>query len=341
MNALAKKLLLLGGAGLATVAAARALIRRSRWFSYQGRVVVVTGGSRGLGLVLARHLVDAGARVAVVARTPDDVKQATRELLDRGGEVIGIPCDVRHQQEVEAMVKRVIERWGTIDCLFNVAGIIQVGPLDSMTVDDFHLAMDTNCWGVLHTVLAALPHMRRSGWGRVVNVASLGGKRAVPHLLPYDTSKFALVGLSNGLRTELAKDGIWVTTICPGLMRTGSPRNAIFKGQHRKEYAWFSIGDSLPLFSMDADQAAHQILQACQNGDREVIVTNAGNLAVQLQKFAPGLTQEILVWMDRLLPSMGGIGKTAARGHESESSWSPSFLTRLGDLAARQNNEMN
>jgi short-subunit dehydrogenase len=216
--------------------------------------------------------------------------------------------------------------------------VIQVGPYEAMTQDDFAVAMDTHFWGALHTCMAVAPHMRERRWGRIVNVASLGGKRAVPHMLPYDASKFALVGLSNGLRAELMQYGIYVTTICPSLMRTGSPRNAIFKGQHRKEYAWFSIGDSLPLISMNAETAAQKILTACQNGDGEVII--GGNLGVWFQSIAPQTTQELLGVVNRYLPAMGGIGRQQARGYQSESSISPSWITTLGDRAARRNNEM-
>jgi NAD(P)-dependent dehydrogenase (short-subunit alcohol dehydrogenase family) len=340
VNAFARRLALAGGLGAGALGAARAWRRKSRWFSYAGKTAIVTGGARGLGLVLARHLVDAGARVAICARTEADLRAAERELRARGGEVLSIRCDVRDREQVEQMVEQVLGQWGTVDLLFNVAGVIEVGPLDAMTREDFQRAMDTHCWGPLNTVLAVLSTMRRKRWGRIVNVSSIGGKQAVPHLLPYVASKFALVGLSGGLRTELAKDGIWVTTICPSLMRTGSPRNAIFKGQHRKEYAWFSIGDALPYVSMAPEEAAEQILAACQNGDGEVIVANRGNLGIQLQKWAPRLTQEIVTLVDRVLPRMGGIGQRAARGYESESRLSPSWLTQLGEEAAQRNNEM-
>lgn len=98
--------------------------------------------------------------------------------------------------------------------------------------------------------------MRRQRGGRIVNVSSVGGKIGVPHLLPYTASKFALTGLSEGLRVELKRERILVTTVCPGLMRTGSPRNALFRGKHKREYAWFAIADSLPLLSISAESAA-------------------------------------------------------------------------------------
>lgn len=334
-----KQLFVLGAAGLAAVAAARAARRRARWFDYEDAVVLITGGSRGLGLVLARQLVRKGARVAICARTERDLVAAERDLRRRGGDAIAVECDVRDRAQVQEMVDTVEEEFGGIDILMNVAGVIQVGPFDTMTHDDFAVAMETHFWGPLNTVQAVLPGMREQGWGRIVNVASIGGKRAVPHLLPYCASKFALVGLSNGLRLELARENILVTTVCPSLMRTGSPRNALFKGQHRKEYAWFSIGDAMPLLSMSAEKAARQIVRACQRGEDEVILRNLLNVPIALQSALPGTTRAILTTANRLLPEYGGIEQRSARGHESESAWSPSPLTALSDRAARCNNE--
>jgi hypothetical protein len=124
-------------------------------------------------------------------------------------------------------------------------------------------------------------------------------------------------------------------------MRTGSPRNATFKGQHRKEYVWFSIGDSLPVVSMCASRAAAQILKACQRGDAEVMLPAGSSVAVMLQSLAPNLVAELATIMQRLLPRNGGVFTHPAKGYESESFLSPSILTTLGDRAAAKNNEMN
>jgi short-subunit dehydrogenase len=200
--------------------------------------------------------------------------------------------------------------------------------------------MNVHFWGPLHTILAVLPDMKRRRSGRIVNIASIGGKIAIPHLVPYCASKFALVGLSRGLRAELKKDGIIVTTICPGLMRTGSPRNATFKGKHRAEYAWFSISDSMPGASMSAERAARQILNATKRGDAEVILTLPAVLAAKIDAFLPELSAKVLALTNRVLPGPGGIGTSGVKGHESESAASPSVLTALGDAAARRNNEL-
>jgi NAD(P)-dependent dehydrogenase (short-subunit alcohol dehydrogenase family) len=320
--------------------AAKAALRWSRWFSFGGKVAIVAGGSRGLGLVLARKLVAAGAKVAICARTADDVTRAARELAGYGGDVLGSACDIRDYDQASSFVRHVQDVWGRVDVLFNVAGVIQVGPLESMTLADFHEAMATHCFGPLHMILAALPGMRARHWGRIVNIASIGGKQAVPHLLPYDASKFALVGLSHGLRTELMKDGILVTTANPTLMRTGSQRNATFKGRHRQEYAWFSLGGAMPILSISADRAGDQILRACQHGDGDVFITNWLNPPVIASELFPALTREVLALVNVLLPRPGGIGRRGAFGYESESFVSPSPLTALADSAARQNNEM-
>ena len=189
--------------------------------------------------------------------------------------------------------------------LINVAGVIEVGPLDAMTLEDFHRSMDTHCWGALHTVLAVLPGMRQRGWGRIVNIASLGGKAGCA---AHDSLRRKQVRAGGSFqRVEDGTDAGWHPGHhdLPGLMRTGSPRNALFKGQHQKEYAWFSIGDSLPLVSMDVQAAARKILLACQRGDAEVIVTGPGNLAVWLQTLAPNMMTEFLALVNHILPGDG------------------------------------
>jgi NAD(P)-dependent dehydrogenase (short-subunit alcohol dehydrogenase family) len=337
---LARNLIYLVGAGAAALWAGQRLRRNGHWFDFTGKSVIITGGSRGLGLVLARRLVAAGARVTICARTENDVREAAAELRSRGGQVKGLVCDVRDRNQVQSLVDVTVAEFGGVDVLLNVAGVMKVGPLAEMTEEDFREAMEINCFGPLHTVLAVLPVMRRQGWGRIVNVASIGGKRAVPHMLPYDASKFALVGLSTGLRIELMQDGIFVTTVCPTLMRTGSPRNAEFKGRHRQEYAWFSLGGSLPVISMNAERAARQILRACQYGDGEVYITNPLSPVVWAAQYAPILTNELLALINPWLPKPGGIGRRSAYGYESESSIAPSLLTALGDQAAARNNEL-
>ncbi|MEP6703850.1 MAG: SDR family oxidoreductase, partial [Acidobacteriota bacterium] len=216
-------------------------------YVFTDKVVLITGGSRGLGLVLAREFAERGAKIAICARNRDELQRAKEDLEVQGAEVFDAICDMREQGDVEAMVGDVISRFGRIDVLVNNAGVIQVGPLDAQTQEDFDEAMRIHFWGPFYAMRAVLPEMRRRGEGRIVNIASIGGKIAVPHLAPYCASKFALAGLSSAMQTELASDGVSVTTVYPGLMRTGSHINALFKGQNKKEFALFSIANGLPL----------------------------------------------------------------------------------------------
>jgi short-subunit dehydrogenase len=177
--------------------------------------------------------------------------------------------------------------------------------MEEMELKDYEDAMKSNFWAALYTTLAVLPQMRRNRKGRIVNICSVGGKLSIPHLLPYSCSKFALVGLSEGLRAELAKEGIVVTTVCPGLMRTGSARHAHFKGQHRAEYAWFSISDALPLLSMDAERAARQIVNGCRHGKARLVLSLQAQIAVLVHAAFPEATADLLGLINRMLPKRG------------------------------------
>jgi short-subunit dehydrogenase len=212
--------------------------------------------------------------------------------------------------------------------------------MELMSLDDYAGAMATHFWAPLRLIHAVLPSMIERGDGRIVNIASIGGKVAVPHLLPYTASKFALVGLSEGMRVELARHGVRVTTVIPGLMRTGSDRNALFKGQHRAEHAWFAIADSLRLTSMSAERAGRRIVDALRHGDPEITLSIQAKIATRLYALAPGLAQRVLGVIDRLLPRPGGIGAALAPGSLSESRLAPSILTRNADRAAVRNNEL-
>jgi NAD(P)-dependent dehydrogenase (short-subunit alcohol dehydrogenase family) len=328
------------GLGAVSLLAAK-VARATRAIEFAGMSVVIFGGSRGLGLVMARELGAEGARVVLVARHDEALERAEAELQDRGIAVTTIRCDIRERGQVDAAIQRVVREQGTIDVLINDAGIIQVGPFEHMTLADFEDAMATHFWGPLFTVLAALPHMRRAGARRIVNISSIGGRIAVPHLLPYSASKFALAGLSEGLHAELATSGFVVTTVYPGLMRTGSTYNAWFKGQQRREFAWFHTSDSIPGVSIDATRAARQIIDACRHGDSALTMTPAARIAVLLKAVSPGLMARAQVFGNWLLPSPSQAeGDEAWSGWQSVSDLAPSVVTRLADRASLDNNQV-
>lgn len=326
---------LVAAAGVGLGMGARRFSQRSL-IDLQGQVVLITGSSRGLGFVMAQEFAEAGAQVVLCARDERGLERARQDLARTGAEVLAVPCDVSNRDQVQRLVEEVNNRFGRIDVLVNNAGIITVGPLQTQALSDFEESMDIMFWGVAYPTLAVLPQMLERKSGRIVNITSIGGKVSVPHLLPYSCAKFAAVGFSEGLRAELAKEGVKVTTVVPGLMRTGSPVNAFFKGKYRAEHTWFTLSDSLPLItSMSARRAARRIVHATRRGDTEIILTPQAHLATRLHGLFPGTTANILSLVNRLLPNADGVGEERVIGKESETSASRSFLTALTQRAAR------
>ncbi len=331
------RVLLLAGFGAAGYFAYRTLKPK---YDFRDKHVVITGGSRGLGLVMARQFADAGARLSICSRDSDELMHAADDLRNRGAKLTAVECDVTDRVRVREFVALARLRNGPIDVLVNNAGVIQVGPLEEMREEDFENSLDTHFWAALYTTLEVVPEMKARGRGRVVNVASFGGKVAVPHLLPYSVGKFALVGFSHGLRSELGRHGIVVTTVCPGLMQTGSHLNADFKGRNEDEYAWFAAGNAVPGFSMGAETAASRIIAACARGDAELVLGLPAKLAVTAQALCPNLVAELLALVnDRVLPEPGGIGSATAKGRYSRSAL-PDAVTASTDRAAARNNEI-
>jgi NAD(P)-dependent dehydrogenase (short-subunit alcohol dehydrogenase family) len=303
-------------------------------------VAVVTGASRGLGFLLAREFRRQGYDLVICARSEDGLDAARVDLDPTGTHVVAVRADVSVRSEAERVIAAAMERFDRLDVLVNNAGVIQVGPVVTMTAQQFEDALGSMLWGAVHTSLAAIPVMRALGGGRIATITSVGGKLPAPHLLPYTTAKFAATGFSEGLRVELAKYGISVTTVVPGLMRTGSPRNALFTGSRSAEYRWFTLGDSLPLLSMDAERAARVIVSGVLRGRAEMVLTAAAKLGVLVHGVAPGLFMKVAALADRLLP-MGEDGAPPTPGHREEAgqpAWFR-FATRLTSAAARRFHE--
>lgn len=320
--------------------------RARRQISFKDLSVLITGGSRGLGLLMARQLVAEGARLTICARDQAELERAREDLLSThpNADVTIRVCDIGQAEQADRLVHTVVEHYGHIDVLINNAGVITVGPLEHMRAADFAESLDIHFWGPLHTSLAAIPFMRRQRFGRIVNISSIGGRIAVPHLSTYCAGKFALAGLSDSLRAELAPYNVRVTTVCPGLMRTGSPYNAWFRGRHREEFTWFAISDSLPLATIDARRAASQVLDACRHGDAELVITWPARLAIVANAVAPEIFATAMNAANRLLPKPLAndhvFSHRSRSGWQSLSAWAPSTLTRMTDRAAARNNEI-
>jgi NAD(P)-dependent dehydrogenase (short-subunit alcohol dehydrogenase family) len=312
---------------------------RTACYPLRDKVVVITGGSRGLGLVLARYVCARGGNVALIARDPEELARATADLASHGGVVLTIECDLLDAEQIRFAVRQIIDRFGKIDILINNAGIIEVGPLEHLRPEDFDRAMRLHFWAPLELISQIAPEMRIRGGGRIVNISSIGGKIAVPHMASYSASKFALTGLSDAVRAELARDNIHVTTVAPGMMRTGSHVNAKFKGKHDKEFAWFAASAGAPLLSMNANRAARKILAACRRGQPSLTLTFAARAAILGNALFPNLTGYAMKFANRLLPGAGGEEGNKSRAGSQLRRLTPEWLTRLADYATKKNNE--
>jgi short-subunit dehydrogenase len=325
--------------GLGALVVANAVYKEVTKYKLRGKVVLITGGSRGLGLVMARQLARKGARLAICARNSDQLDRARQELEGMGAEVIAFTCDVTDRSQVQSMITDIRQHYGQIDVLINNAGVISVGPMETMNIEDYEEAMQTHFWAPLYTMLAVIPHMKARGGGRIVNISSVGGKVALPHMLPYSASKFALVGLSEGMRSELKKDNVLVTTVIPDLTRTGSPRNVNVKGNHQAEYAWFKIADSLPLLTQSAETAASRTISAIEQGEAEIVLTFSGKLVDAIHGIAPGFVADVMGFINEMLPEAGPGSMDKVKGYQAESKKSNNFFTSSTDKAAKDNNE--
>ncbi len=331
--------LALAAAGVGLGLAARQVWRWSRAINLKRKVVLITGSSRGLGFVLAQEFARQGARLVLCARHEEELEAARQQIVALGAEVLAVPCDVAKREQAQWLIEQATDQFGHVDILVNNAGTIIAGPIQSLSMTDFEEAMAGIYWGTVYPTLTVLPQMLKRQSGHIVNITSVGGKVSVPHLLPYSSAKFAAVGFSEGLHAELAKEGIKVVTVAPGLMRTGSYLNAIFKGRQHEEFGWFSLGDNLPGTSVSARRAARQIVRATRLGKAEVILGWQAQAITRVHGLFPGITSEMLGVVNRLLPDAEGGSKERKLGKESQTPLTQSFLTTLGKHAAQEYQE--
>lgn len=326
---------------LAAGTAALALVTRRRARSLAGKVVVITGGSRGLGLELARQLGRRGCKLILVARQEQELKQVAAELTGAGMLVHTISADVSDPESILRLHTGALQAFGSIDILINNAGIISVGPVDSLEISDFERAMNVMYWGTVRTTLAFLPDLLQSGDSDIVNITSIGGKIAVPHLLPYSAAKFAATGFSEGLNAELRGRGVHVLTVTPGLMRTGSFLQAEFTGAADAEYRWFALSAALPGISISVRRAAAQIIRSLERRDRELAITKIAKIGTRVAGACPAITQAALQTATSLVLPGPNAAKRHQTGKELDASQPPLFrkFTGLGRAAAASHNE--
>ncbi|HVJ18344.1 MAG TPA: SDR family oxidoreductase [Polyangiaceae bacterium] len=314
----------------------RALHRAQR-APLRGRVAVVCGGSRGLGRALARELLRQGASVAICGRDARSL-EGTRAWLERsGGRVFAEVCDLRSELQTLEFFRDVERELGPADIVIANAASILVAPIETLSPADFDVAMREIFATATHAALTALPGMQRRGSGTIAFITSIGGKVGVPHLAPYSAAKFAAVGFAEALRAEVAKDGVRILSVFPGLMRTGSHTHAVFRGHPEHELGWFGAAAIAPLFSISAERAARRVVRALIDGDRRVTLTPAAALATALHDFMPGVWSTMAAIAGRLLPRAPAASLCDEESEGAELlAKSPSPILRAIDARTRQ-----
>lgn len=305
----------------------------------QGLIAFVTGGSRGLGLCLARELAQAGCRVAIAARDPRELEAAVQDFEGRGVEVLALVGDLGHEETAAGMIRQVVAHFGGLDLLVLNAGEQVVAPLEDLTSEDFVRAWHHNLLTAVYPTLAALPLMQARGQGTLVYLDSLAGRVPAPHMLPYAVAKAGLRALAHGLVVELAGRGIEVLTVVPGFLRTGANAHTRFGGQAHREFTWFSLAESLPGLSLDAERAARRIVQAIRHRERELTLGAWAAALGWLHDDFPRSTLAGLGLVARMLPGPGGGGTARQLGLELATPLAPGWLTRMNNEAAVRLNQ--
>jgi len=255
--------------------------------------VLITGASQGIGKATALLFAREGYDLVLAARHPQSLAAAAQEIEQLGRSALAIPTDVKDPGQVQALVQKALDHYGSIDVLINNAGIYVSGPVEQFSLDDWHQTVDLNLWGYIHTIQALLPHFLARGSGTIVNLSSIGGKVPLPYVTPYCTSKFAVTGLTKSLHAELSPKGLQVCGIYPNLIKSGFMERAIFRGQDDKEAQarreQLNTILKAPVVEKPED-VAKAIWDAVKHKKSEVLVGSA-NIGTTVNRLFPGLMQ--------------------------------------------------
>ncbi|MCX7825740.1 MAG: SDR family NAD(P)-dependent oxidoreductase [Verrucomicrobiae bacterium] len=251
-------------------------------------VVLITGASAGIGAATARALAPAGCRLALAARRKDRLEELASELRSRHGtETLTLVTDVQVLEQVRAMVEAAHRHFGRLDVLINNAGVLRMAPVLAMPASDMEALMNTNFWPVVHAVRAAAPLMAAQGGGHIINVGSGVSRRGLPYMAVYSATKFALAGLTEGLRIELARDNIRFTTVYPGVIDTDMPRN-VDRSRLPEDYPDHT-GSRIPV-----ERVAQAIAKAVRTKPVEVYVPGWMRYALWFCAMCPALADKLI-----------------------------------------------
>jgi len=252
------------------------------------KVIIITGGSSGIGKALALQYGLLGARVVITGRNKEKLQETTVELQKAGISIVGIPCDSSLEKETRIMVEQVKEKFGQIDLLINNAGISMRSMFEDVSIDVLKTVMDINFWGTVYATQAALPYLKESKGG-IIGISSIAGYRGLPVRSGYSASKFAMNGFLEALRTELLHSGVHVLIACPGFTASNI-RNSSLNAEGNITGETMREEDKM----MSAEEVAKKIIHAYQQKKKTLIMTFQGKLTVFLNKWMNGLMDTLV-----------------------------------------------
>ncbi len=257
--------------------------------SMRGKVAVITGASTGIGQAAAEAFAREGATVVLAARSEGRLERIAADIEKAGGRAVPVALDVTDRSAVFEKMNEVAASQGSIDVLVNNAGIGLLSPVDGMDPEELKRIFEVNFFGLIWCTQAVLPHMIRQQSGRIVNVSSVAGKRALPHISAYCASKFAVQAFSDSLRMEVAEHGIAVTVLCPPRVDTTFHDTPLMRQK----------GQRMSAPSISAEYVAAAIVRAARRGSREVVVSFYGKFFVFFHWLSPRLLEWIMkhLWM--------------------------------------------
>lgn len=307
---------------------------------FENKNIIITGGSRGLGLALCEEFARQGANLLLIARDKEELLKAQSHLNEKFPErsFFILSCDLCSASSYKIIHQTALKVFPQVNLIVNNAGAIMVGPFTSMNEDDFRTQMEIHLFAPLKMIQLFLPDFIKQGSGQIVNICSMGGKVSVPNMLTYDASKFALAGLSQGLSAELKEKNIFVTTVYPALMMTGSPIQAVFKGQHGKSFDWFSCADYMPFVALPAEKAAKKIVNAAYHKKAELVIPWFAHLRVLGSAVFPNLMISTMRLINSFMPKEdSSIYKSGAEAQKEAHFFQKYFYEKAQKIQQRWN----
>ena len=250
------------------------------------KVIIITGGSSGIGKALAEKFGREGSKLVITGRRKEQLEDTAADLRHQGIEVIAVVADASIEGDCANVVDTAVREYGKIDVLISNAGVSMRALFEDIQLEVFKKIMDVNFYGLVNSTRYALPHILRSK-GSIVGIASVNGRRATPARSAYSASKFAMIGFLESLRSEMLDRGVHVLTVCPGFTASNIRRAALMA--NGKTYGGPTRDES---YMMSAEEVADHIYTAVVRRKRDIILTLQGKLAVWLDYFFPK-------WMDR------------------------------------------